>query len=137
MGMVRYACHLGGLTPSDPVDILKVQEISEICGEILYKAPQHKDEQEKKRLREEFAAGKLKTMMSFVDKRIEEAGKKHAILDTVTEADLSLAMVVNLLKVGIFDYVPTDYSDQFPAITRAYTTLMELEPVKAYLASRA
>eukprot|EP00730_Choanoeca_flexa_P002063 TRINITY_DN10895_c0_g3_i2.p1 TRINITY_DN10895_c0_g3~~TRINITY_DN10895_c0_g3_i2.p1 ORF type:complete len:204 (+),score=68.76 TRINITY_DN10895_c0_g3_i2:329-940(+) len=135
-GMVRYACELAGLSPKEPVDILKVNEITEICGEIIYKIPSHKDADELKRLREEFVEGKLTKYMSFMDKRIEEAGKKHAILDHVTEADLFLAVIVNNLRAGIFDHIPKDFPDQFANIIRAFDALMDLDPIKAYIASR-
>eukprot|EP00045_Choanoeca_perplexa_P003607 m.32182 g.32182 ORF g.32182 m.32182 type:complete len:204 (-) comp12135_c0_seq4:87-698(-) len=134
MAMARYACKLANLEATDPIELMAVHEISEVMAECLYKAPSHADETEKKRLREEYAGNKMKKLLKFVDTRIAEANKVHAVTDTVTEADLSLAMIVCMLKNGTFDYVPQDYTDQFPALTRAYDALMAVPAVKAYFA---
>jgi glutathione S-transferase len=131
--IVRYALARGGKAPTDPLTILRSTELVEIFVELNYKAPQTKDEEEKKRLRQEFAAGKLAQSLAFIDSRIGSYGKQFAVADTVTEADLHLLATVHTLKTGFFDHIPADTTDKYEHITRVFNAVYALPEVQRVL----
>merc|ERR1719271_1583485 len=55
------------LYPSDPTEALLVDEVFQSAFELLGKAPQDPDQEVKKKKREEFAAGGMKTFMQMLD----------------------------------------------------------------------
>lgn len=105
--MVRYAGKKAGLYPDE--HMLAIDEIIEINSELIYKAPQHKDKETKKKLREEFAAGKLTSFMTYVNEKIGANGgwtagtPELSIADIVTHSTCKccaavLACVLSLAK---------------------------------------
>ena len=60
--------------PADDLAALAVDEMMDVCQDILTKCPQEKDEEVKKAKRQEYAAGKMKSLFELVAQRAEESG---------------------------------------------------------------
>jgi hypothetical protein len=52
---------------------LAVDEVMDVCQDILTKCPQDKDEEVKKAKRLEYAAGKMKSLFDLLGQRAEES----------------------------------------------------------------
>mmetsp|Transcript_2837 Transcript_2837/g.4620 ORF Transcript_2837/g.4620 Transcript_2837/m.4620 type:complete len:104 (-) Transcript_2837:1552-1863(-) len=84
---------------------------------MMTKAPQSKDQDEKKRLREEFRDGPMKKMCGLLSKRCKGpfyTGERMSI------ADLVIFGICDTVATGNFDFVETDY------ITKNWPNLGEL-----------
>ena len=59
--------------PADDLAALAVDEIMDVCQDILTKCPQDKDEEVKKTKRQEYAAGKMKSLFELLAQRRKPA----------------------------------------------------------------
>ncbi|EGD72337.1 hypothetical protein PTSG_00358 [Salpingoeca rosetta] len=135
--MSRYAATLAGIYPEDPVQRLKMEEMIEVCTELLYKVPfAAKDEEEKKALREQFASTKMATWFAFLDKRIGENTGDWAVGETFTLADLSIMILCDFLKSGFIDYINVNFHEDYPNVKALYESVKAYEPVAKYYASQ-
>jgi glutathione S-transferase len=75
-----------------------------------------------KRLREEYAAGKLKTFFSYLAEKLESNGP-YVTGAQLTVADISLYGMVKHFRSGKFDYVPVDYDAQWPVFQTFLETM--------------
>ena len=125
--MARYAGKLPGLYPTDPEEQLLVDEIIETCSDMMNKCPQHKDVEEKKKLREAYAANDLPKFLNFLAKK---SGGTYFVGDRLTIADLTCYVVIKTLRSGQFDFVPADIDGAYPAIGD-FITALESDPVFA------
>jgi glutathione S-transferase len=114
--IMRYAGKKCGMYPSDDLEALKVDEMLDIAADILTKCPQDPDEEVKKKKREEYAAGKMKSLFSLVALRIQQCGSGWTAGPKVTIADLALYFIVKMIRSGDFDHVAADYCDQWPEV---------------------
>ena len=77
-----------------------------------------KDAEEKKRVREEFAAGYLQEWATAVEKQIGDgpfvAGAQIQVVD------LKLFVTLNSFVKGVIDHIPTDVFKPFPKLMRLY-----------------
>jgi glutathione S-transferase len=138
VAMVRYAAKLGssGLYPSDPGEALIVDCIMDTCQDALTKCPQEPNEEIKKQKREEYAAGKLKVYMTSLAEQIKTSGGPFLLGAKLTVADLVLRyFLVDLIKIGMFDYVAPEYVDTWPELKSHMSAVDGSEIVKAYQAS--
>ena len=55
----------------------------------------------------------------------------------LTIADLSLSTFVQSLQLGVFDYIPAEYVNQFPALLAHKAKVEGLPKIKQYYAARA
>merc|ERR1711971_213456 len=94
-----------------------VDEVMDICQDILTKCPQDPDADVKKTKREEYAAGKMKAMMDLLAQRVGESGSSFAVGADLTIGDLVVYFLVKMIRDNMFDYVPSDYVDAWPSIT--------------------
>lgn len=124
----RYAGKLAKLYPIDTEEALLVDEVIEICADISAGIPYHSDAEEKKRLREEYATGKLKIFMSLIAKRIPNG--QLVLNNQLTIADINIYLTVNMLRSGFFDHIDKNYDSQWPEIQQHYVN-MESNPLFA------
>jgi len=126
----RYAAKQAGLYPTDDLQALLVDEITEVAGEVLSKCPQNPDAEEKKRLREEWAATGLQNYLGFFSRKVEANGGAFVVGTALSLADLSLYSTLNMIKSGDFDFVsPTHVTEH--AILGPYLTGLEANPILA------
>jgi len=104
--ITRYAAKLAGLYPSDPLHALLVDEVIETCNEALAKAPQNKDEELKKKLREEYRANDLPRYYSFIQKRI--GGRAYVVGSSLSIADFYVYSFLKAIRSGQWDHIPAD-----------------------------
>merc|ERR1711990_115467 len=104
------------------------------CQDALTKCPQEPDEETKKKKREEYAAGKLKVYMASLAEQIKTSGGPFVLGAKLTVADLVLRyFLVDLIKIGMFDYVAPEYVDTWPELISH--TSASADAIKAYQAS--
>merc|ERR1712039_986682 len=136
----RYAGKLGssGLYPADPEQALIVDCVMDTCQDALTKCPQDPDEAVKKQKREEYAGGKLAYFMNEIAQTIGASGGPFVLGSQLSVADLVIKYyVTEMIQSGNFDYVPTQYLDQWPALAAHGTAVAGSDIVKAYEASKA
>eukprot|EP00035_Acanthoeca_spectabilis_P036280 m.38680 g.38680 ORF g.38680 m.38680 type:complete len:197 (-) comp7871_c0_seq1:89-679(-) len=115
--LARYAGRLSGLYPEDALAALQCDEIMDISQDILTSCPQPKDAEEKKKAREEYAAGKMKMFFEFLAKRLAENGGDFLCGAKLTIADLVFSFsVLALLRMEFFDHVAANYVESFPTL---------------------
>merc|ERR1719461_360204 len=132
LAILRFAGALAGLYPTDSVERLIVDEALNVMQDIFGGAPGSSDPEEKKRLRLEYAAGKMKARCDILELRAKDG---FFVGDQMTVADLQLScLLVEFVKSGQFDFVPTDYFDQFPKLSALSARVQEDPRVKAYYA---
>ena len=126
VAIARYAGKLSGLYPSDPVEALLVDEIIDTCNEVLASAPQTPDNDLKKTLREEWAAGKLQKFLRYLN--VKAAGGTYLVGGKLTLADIFLFQTIKGLRSGSYDFVPTDVDAPHAAIG-SFFEFLKTEPV--------
>lgn len=138
VAMVRYAGKLGksGLYPSDPEAALLVDCVMDTCQDALTKCPQDPDVEVKKKKREEYAEGKLKSYMNDIDIILKAKGGPFILGKQISIADLVVKyFLVDMITSGNFDYVPKEYVDQWPQFAVHGQAVDDCDVVKAYKAS--
>lgn len=65
--ILRYIGKMGGLYPTDPVTALICDSIVDTVLDLMAKTPGHENPTEKKRMREEYAAGRLKDFCKILE----------------------------------------------------------------------
>ena len=93
------------------------------------------DEAAKKKLREEYASGRLKAFMTLFAESLAANGGPYVSGPTLTIADLMVDSVVGMIASGQFDYIAASYLEQWPALVAANELVKEAEVVKAYYAA--
>eukprot|EP00055_Hartaetosiga_balthica_P018759 m.135323 g.135323 ORF g.135323 m.135323 type:complete len:245 (+) comp9904_c0_seq1:95-829(+) len=131
---LRYAGRFSNLYPSDPIAQLKADEIIEIAQELLYKAPRSEDKEEMKRLREEFAKTTLKKCFQYIEGLIEKRGNKFTGGDEISVGDLALMGIVGMIESGGYDFIPTNFFDDFKGVKAWYERVQADDVVASYYA---
>ena len=136
--ILRYVARLAGLYPEDARVALSVDETIDYTAEIftvLAKSFAIKDEDEKKALRATAIAegGDLHKWLSFLDSRL--AGKKYAVGDSLTVADLVIFTHVHFLVSGFLDGIPSDALVSFKNLAAHKAVVANHPKVKEYYAS--
>lgn len=129
----RYAAKLAGFYPTDNVEALVCDEVMDTLNEMMSNFPwQAKDDEEKKKLREEFQNGTMTKTMKFIEQCVQDAGGKGVVKSGPCVADLMLMTNVKSIRSGMLDYLNTDFFASYPGITAAAEGMMEHAKVKAY-----
>ena len=124
---MRYAGKVSNMYPTDPVEALKVDEILEVVSEMLSKCPQNKDPEEKKKLREAFAANNLPVYFNFLSKK---SNGSYFVGGKLSIADLAAYALLKNIRKGDWDFIPVDSDTKFPGIQQFIDTL-ETDPALA------
>lgn len=135
LSLARYAAKLADLYPTDPVQAMYVDEVMETLNEMISSFPTSKDEEEKKKLREEFAATTMKKYVDFMESVIQHNSGGKGVAKTPSVADLLLKEIVGMVRAGFMDYIDKEYFDAYPGILASAEAIDEHDGVKAYYAS--
>ena len=139
LAISRWAAKQSSLYPDDPVVALTVDSIADTVDEALRNCPQGDDPEKKKKAREEYAAGKLKTYCDVLNTIAERSGgdKYIAGTDEPTMADLQIFYgLLDMIRAGQFDYVDAAYCDQWPTLKALEDKIRASPLLTAYNASR-
>eukprot|EP01061_Rhynchopus_euleeides_P029948 TRINITY_DN495_c0_g1_i7.p2 TRINITY_DN495_c0_g1~~TRINITY_DN495_c0_g1_i7.p2 ORF type:complete len:214 (+),score=111.95 TRINITY_DN495_c0_g1_i7:131-772(+) len=134
LAQLRYLGKLAGLYPEDPLVALEVDELVDYVQDAfapLSKSFAIQDEAEKQKVRAEAVAegGDVHKWLAYLDKRLE--GKKYAVGDALTVADVVLFTQLQPLRSGWLDGVPKDCLDAFKNIQAHRDLIANLDKVKA------
>lgn len=92
-----------------------------------------KDEDQRKAVREELAAGRLRDWGANIEKQIRGpfvGGEQLSV------ADIKLFVVAGWIKKGILDHIPATALDDFPKLTKLYQTVHDHPRVRDWYAKR-
>ena len=136
--ILRYVGRLTNLYPKDARAALSVDEIIDYADElftVLRKSFAIKDEDEKKAFRVTAIAegGDFHKWLVFLDSRL--AGKKYAVGDSLTVADLVIFTYAQFLVSGFLDGVPSDALVSFKNLAAHKAVVANHPKVKEYYAS--
>ena len=129
MAIARYAAKLANLYPSDPEQALFVDELIDTSADVGAGAPQNADPEVKKKLREEYAAGKMNTYFTYLSEKLV-ATEGPYFFGALTLADIVVYGLVKSVRSGNLDYIPTDYDAKWP-IFQSFIDNLEQNPVFA------
>lgn len=134
---LRYAGKKSGLYPTDDLQALRVDEVLDICQDVLTKTPHADDEAEKLAKRAEYTAGKMAGYMSLLAQRADENAAAvrgpWLVGAEMTIADLGVYIaLLGMIRAGDFDGVPKDYTDAWPALAALEAAVPEHAIVSGY-----
>lgn len=134
--ILRYAGKLSGLYPKD--DDLAAMRVDmwlgaeeDVMGEIrptVYEKNEEKKMAMRKVLREET----LPKWLGIFDKQIDTNGTGFLVGSSMTVADLKLFGIMETLKSGMLDGVPTTIADAYPKLKELYEMVAKHEKIAAY-----
>lgn len=138
--LTRWAGSKANLYGSTDDEKLVIDEVISTSFEALNKTPKADTEDEKKKLREEYAAGFLSQALGLLEKRVEAsntAGTGPWVAGgDITIGDLTLTTLTGMIVDGQFDHVPASLVlEKFPLLEAHRTSVMAHSIVKDYLAN--
>jgi prostaglandin-H2 D-isomerase / glutathione transferase len=134
LSLARYAAKSAGMYPTDPLQALYVDEVMDTINDLISSMPMSKDEEEKKKLREEYAANKMKQYADFIESTIQHNGG-NGVVSTPSVADLILKSAVSMIQGGFMDYIDQKFFDAYPGIMASVESISNHDGVKAYYVS--
>ena len=129
---LRYAANLSGLTPTCPVNACKVDMVIDCIETIIYAAV--KDSTPEGRAK--FVENDLPRYLGPVETLVGKAEGPFLLGENISAADIKTSVMLDVLKNGSLDHVPTDCADKYTALNEMYTAVMEHEKIKEYYASK-
>lgn len=135
LSMARYAAKLADMYPADPIQALYVDEVMETINDMISAIPSSEDEEEKKKLREEFGASKMKKYCDFIEKVIQDNGGGKSVAKSPNVADLIIRGCVGMVQTGFMDYIDKDYFKAYPGWLGTAKSIVEHDGVASYYAS--
>ena len=103
--IARWAGKQAGLWTANANEELVLESLMETANEVQGKLPNHANPDEKKKLREEFAANTLERYLVYIENNI----KGPFILgDKITVADVYVQVMINLFATGNADFISPD-----------------------------
>jgi glutathione S-transferase len=133
----RYVGKLAGLYPSDPWEAALCDEIMEAVEDIICElvATFGLPEEQKKTQRQALAEGALPFYLIRLQRRLEAHGGQYFVADRLSVADLKVFALMQNLKSGVLDHLPTDIPDHVaPKLIEHYERVKNDPGVKAYYA---
>jgi len=135
----RYLGKLAGLYPKDDWQAAlcdevmdAVEDISTRIGNTIQLGPD-----EKKKAREELAAGHLPRYLEQLQKRLQAAGGEYFADKRLTVADLKVFMLIRWLKSGALDHIPADLVARVaPELLKHLERVSGHAKIAAYYAAR-
>jgi hypothetical protein len=134
VALARYAGKLGGFYPEDPIQALCVDQALDTLNDLTSLVPRSKDPEELKKLREDFQAGTLTKYAMFLDGLIQKNGVGFA--STPSIADISLKLIVEGTRSGIWDHIDPTFFETYEGIVAAVDAIAKNDKVVAYYASK-
>eukprot|EP01061_Rhynchopus_euleeides_P029946 TRINITY_DN495_c0_g1_i5.p1 TRINITY_DN495_c0_g1~~TRINITY_DN495_c0_g1_i5.p1 ORF type:complete len:215 (+),score=109.65 TRINITY_DN495_c0_g1_i5:115-759(+) len=134
LAQLRYLGKLAGLYPEDPLVALEVDELVDYAQEVFAPiaktfAIQNDEEKQKARAAAVAEGGDAHKWLVYLDKRLE--GKKYAVGDALSIADVVIFTQIQPLRAGWLDGVPKDCLDAFKNIQAHRDLIANLDKVKA------
>jgi glutathione S-transferase len=127
--LLRWAGKKSELYPADDDAALAVDEVLDICTDILTRCPSEK------RLRQEFAEGQLKGLFDVLAAKAAGAGGFIAG-SSLSIADLTVQFaVLDLIATGNFDHVDTNYAASWPVLVELSAKIAAHPVVQSWDAS--
>ncbi len=135
----RYAGKLAGLYPKDDWQAALCDEAMDAAEDIGTKigATMALGPDEKKKAREELAAGPIPRFLEQLQARLKAAGGEYFADKRLTVADLKVFMWIRWLRSGALDHIPKDLSDRLaPLLVKHFERVSAHPKVAAYYTSR-
>ena len=128
----RWAGKKSTLYPSNPNQALLVDFILETVNEISANAPVSADKSKLKKDREEYS---LRGYMFKAMTALEKLYKKSNgfATNTLTIADLTLYILIEMILTNDFTYVPPSYMNKFPNLKKSYMKVKKSKLLESYL----
>lgn len=130
--MLRYAGNVGGLTPKCPVKNCLVDMVIDAGESFFHEVV--KDSSPEGRAK--CADTVFPRYFGPVDSIIAKSDGPFLLGNDISVADIKIAVIVQLLKDGFFDHIPTDCIDKYTNFIGIHKAVMEHERVKKYYASK-
>jgi glutathione S-transferase len=133
--LMRYAATLAGWYPEDPIERLVVDSVMESLNEMMSKAPKSSDDDELKRLRQDYQAGVMTQYSTFVESYIQRNGGQ-GLTKSISVGDLALVALVDGVASGDWTHVDPAFFEQYPGITATVSMVKDNEAYKSYYAEK-
>lgn len=130
--MERYLGKLCGLYPSDAFTAFKVDEVTDTVGDLFWKLYEcmGEDKDKFRASRERFVKEEVPKFMGGLEKKLELYGKgPWAVGDKVSNADVSIATIVMMVRCGVLDHVPKNLLDGYRRAIASYDALNSIPEV--------
>jgi len=135
----RYVGKLAGLYPDDPLQAAYCDEVMSAIDDITVKVGHTlfmQDQEEKRRIREELAAGPFPLYITRVGEMLTRGGGEYFAGQRLSVADLKAFVWTRHLRSGKLDYFPDDLPDRFAPNLVAHCQRLEAHPgVRAWYAA--
>ena len=134
--ILNYVGRGHGLHPSDPWTAAEHDALMHSVEDLRHKVPGTRgmDEDEKKKLREEFAAGWLTRWARTVNERVQGPFLQG---DELNVADLKLYVILRAYLSDGYDHIPAAFFDAYPALKGLVDAVDAHPAVVDYWKSRA
>lgn len=115
--------------PENAEEALEVDELIDLAAvEVMNSCPQNADKEEKKKLREAWAEGKLKIVVNYINQKIVSANGSFLVGGKRSIADIFIYAIIKGFEAGTFDYIPKEYLQEWPAIV-SFAKMYEADSV--------
>lgn len=135
----RYTGKLAGLYPDDPLQAAYCDEVMDAIEDITVKVGRTlfiQDPEEKRRLREELAAGPIPLYVTRVGEMLARGGGDYFADRRLTVADLKAFVWIRHLRSGNLEHVPGDFPDRLAPNLVTHCQRIEAHPgVRAWYAA--
>jgi glutathione S-transferase len=135
----RYVGKLTGLYPKDDWQALLADEAMDAAEDISTAIANTIDlaDAEKKKAREELAAGPLTRFLKTFEGKLKAAGGEYFADKRLTVADLKVFMWIRWLRAGVLDHIPRDLVDRVaPSLVKHFERVAGHPKVAEYYKAR-
>jgi len=154
--MLRYAGKLGGLYPTHPAVVQKIEEVIGLQEDVaramapalymgmrphVYGYDENMPEAERKTIQAKLRAALVKDdlprMFGYFEAMLEKNGTGFFVGKKPTIADCQVIPMLRTIKKGVQDGIPTTLFEDMPNLKKFYETFHEIPEVKAYYGGAA
>ncbi len=135
-GINRFIGKMASLYPRDPLQAALCDESMSAVEDVLNKIQLSifiKDEDEKKKMRQELAAGPIPFFLKRIASRLEDRDSDYFADNRLTVADLKVFVWVRSLLLGILDHVPPELVEEHaPALKAHHDRIWAFDKIRAH-----
>ncbi len=135
----RYVGKLAGLYPKDDWQALLCDEAMDAAEDISSQIANTIDlpDDQKKKTREELAAGPLTRFLKTFEAKLKAAGGEYFADQRLTVADLKVFMWIRWVRSGVLDHIPKDLADRIaPGLVKHFERVSSHPKVAEYYKAR-